>query len=85
MASLVYALCLLLSFACAALLWRGYRRSKAPLLLWSSICFIGLAINNLLLFFDLVLFTHLDLSLWRNLSAVLALAPLVYGLVWEAE
>jgi hypothetical protein len=85
MASVVYALCLALSVACALLLWRGYRKNGARLLLWSSLCFMGLATNNLLLIVDLVLFTNVDLAVWRNLSATVALAALVYGLIWEAE
>lgn len=85
MASTVYALCVLTSIACAVALWRGYRKSGAGLLLWSSLCFIGLAVNNMLLFVDLVLVPGLDLSVWRNATAVVALALLVFGLIWEAE
>ena len=49
MASVVYALCALTSLACAVLLLRAYRRSWARLLFWSGLCFVGLALNNVLL------------------------------------
>ena len=44
----VYGLCLLTSGLCAALLFRSYSRSRQPLLLWSALCFLLLAIANLL-------------------------------------
>jgi hypothetical protein len=84
MAITVYVLCAVTSIACAILLWRGYRRDSARLLLWSSLCFVGLAANNVLLFVDLVAVPGVDLSLWRNLTAVGGLALLVGGLVWES-
>ena len=40
MAETVYILCALTCMACAVLLLRGYRRSRARFLLWSSICFM---------------------------------------------
>jgi len=85
MAETVYILCFLTSAACAVLLLRGYRRSRMRFLLWSGLCFIALAANNLLLFLDLIVFTQVDLSLWRNLTALAAIALLLYGLVWDAE
>ena len=85
MAEAVYLLCALAGVACMLLLWRGYRRSGARLLLWSSLCFAGLSANNVILFADKVLFPHVDLSLWRALSALAGLLLLLYGLVWDAE
>lgn len=85
MAELVYILCFLASAACAVLLLRGFRRNQTRFLLWGGLCFIGLALNNLLLFLDLVVFKEVDLSLWRNLTALVGLALLLYGLVWDAE
>ena len=54
MAETVYALCALTSLACAALLLRGYVRSRVRLLLWSGLCFAFLFLNNVLLFVDKV-------------------------------
>lgn len=84
-ADLVYALCVLTSLACAVLLWRGYQGSRARLLMWSSLCFMGLALNNALLILDVRMLTAVDLSLWRTLPALVGIGLLVYGLVWDAE
>lgn len=85
LADIVYALCVLTSLACAVLLWRGYRRSHARLLMWSSLCFMGLAMNNALLIVDLHVLPDVDLSVWRTVPALIGIALLVYGLVWDAE
>ena len=47
---IVYGLCVITSAMCAWLLLRGYARSRVPLLMWSGLCFVGLTLNNLLLF-----------------------------------
>lgn len=85
MGTVVFALCALTSAACAFLLLRGFRRSGVRLLLWSGLCFLGLALNNLLLFIDLRVVPDADLSVWRTLPAVAGLAALLYGLVWESR
>jgi hypothetical protein len=85
LATLIYALCAFTSIACAILLFRGYRASRARLLLWAGLCFTGLALNNVLLFVDLGLAPEVDLSVWRSLPTLLGLALLTYGLVWEVE
>jgi hypothetical protein len=86
MAELVYILCMLTSAACAVLLLRSYRRARTQLLLWSSVCFIGLAVNNALLFLDLVVVgPSTDLTLIRNFTALVALMALLFGLVKNAE
>lgn len=85
MADVVFLLCAATSLACAVLLLRGYSRNRVPLLLWSSLCFVGLAVNNVLLVVDLIIVPERDLLLFRNLSGFLALALLVFGLVWDSE
>ena len=85
MANAVFLLCAATSLACAVLLLRGYSRNRVPLLLWSSLCFVGLAVNNMLLVLDLIVIPERDLSLLRFLSALVSLALLVFGLVWESE
>lgn len=85
MATLVYALCALTSLACAVLLLRGYSASRARLLLWSGLCFAGLALNNILLLIDKRVMPSMDLSLWRTLPAVAGVALLLYGLIWETR
>ena len=85
MAEAVYILCILTSFGCAGLLIRSYRRTKARLLLWCALCFVGLLINNLLLFIDLIMVREIDLSIARTLTALVAMAMLLYGLIWETK
>jgi hypothetical protein len=85
MAEAVYILCAATSLVCAILLARGYQRTRARLLLWSSLCFAGLVVNNLLLIVDFVVFKEADLTLWRTASALPALGVLLYGLIWDAR
>lgn len=86
MSSAVYGLCAITSLICAALLGRGYVRSKARLLLWSTLCFVMLTVNNVLLVIDrVVLVEEIDLYRLRLLTALVALALLVYGLVWDVD
>lgn len=85
MGTIVYALCGLTSIACAVLLLRGFAATRARLLLWAGLCFVGLALNNVLLFVDMRVVSEVDLSVWRSLPALAGLILLVYGLVWEAR
>ncbi|MEO8217608.1 MAG: DUF5985 family protein [Acidobacteriota bacterium] len=81
--SIIYALCALTSVTCAVLLLRGYFRNKVRLLLWSGLCFVGLGLNNVLLFIDVRVVPDVDLSVWRTLPALIGIAVLLYGLIWE--
>lgn len=83
MAEAVYTLCALTSILCAALLVRSWQRSRARILLWSSLCFVVLAANNLLLLIDRVFVPEVDLAVLRACTAVTALLILVIGLIWE--
>ena len=87
MASIVYILCALTSAACAAMLLRGYLRSRARFLLWSSLCFVALFINNLMLMIDRVVIPQRTLfpAEWRTAVALVGLSLLVFGLIWDAE
>jgi hypothetical protein len=84
MAIAVYMLCMLTSAFCAGLLLREYRRTSARLLLWSSLSFIAWAVNNALVFTDLVVLPGVDLSLVRGAAALTAVSLLLYALVWDA-
>ncbi len=81
----VYVLCALTSLACAVLLLRGYRRGRVRLLLWSGICFVGLALNNFLLIIDTNVIAETDLSIFRTLPALIGVGFLIYGLVWDSN
>lgn len=83
MAEVVYILCAFTSLFCAILLFRSYRQNRTRLLMWSTLCFVGLAINNLLLVVDLVLVAHIDFGLVRSGTAVASMFLLVVGLIWE--
>ena len=86
MPELVYVLCALTSVLCAGLLLRSYRANRTRLLLWSTLCFVGLAINNILLIVDLVLTPpDLDLRFLRSGSGVVGLALMTIGLIWESR
>jgi hypothetical protein len=82
-AEIVYVLCALTSLLAAFLLWRSYRRTGFPLLFWSSVCFVGLTANNIVLFLDTVIYPNLDLAVARTIPAVLGFGALLYGFIWE--
>jgi hypothetical protein len=79
----VYGLCALTSFACAVLLLRGWLRTRARFLFWTAAGFVGLALNNVGLFLDLVVFPATDLSVWRTMPAVIGMVALVCALAWQ--
>jgi hypothetical protein len=81
----VYLLCLVTSAVCAWLLARSYLRTRASLLLWTASCFGLLALNNLLLVADLLIFPDLDLAVPRQLATVAALGVLLTGFIRETE
>lgn len=80
----VYGLCALTSLLCSSLLFRGYRRSGARLLLWSALCFACFTLNNALVIVDVRVVPEIDLSLVRLLPAVVGISLLVYGLIWDS-
>lgn len=85
MAGLVYVLCTATALLCAGLLLRAYGRTKAPLLLWSGLCFACLTVNNAMLVADRLIFLDVDLSTWRLLPALAGMLLLLYGLIWHGE
>lgn len=82
---MVYLLCAATCLLCAALLYRGYRRSHVRLLLWSSLCFVGLLGDNVMLYVDLFVFPEMSLAIWRKLPGLFGMAVLLFGLIWESE
>jgi hypothetical protein len=83
-AEAVYILCVITSLACAALLIRAYLRAPSKLLLWSAVCFVGLAVNSILVVLDLLVFTEVDLRIARQLFATAGLFPLLIALILDA-
>jgi hypothetical protein len=85
MAAVIYALCTLTALGCSVLLLRGYRSSRARLLLWSGLCFAGLALNNALVIVDELAIPLADLSPWRIGIGVASMSVLLYGLIFETR
>lgn len=85
MAEAVYLLCAATGVACAVLLLRAHARTGTRLLLWSGLCFAGLALNNIVLVVDLIIVPEIDLSTWRLVPAAAGIVLLLFGLVWESE
>lgn len=85
MAILIYSLCTLTSLACAWLLLGSYRRTRHRLLFWSGASFIAMTVNNLFLVLDKVVFPDVYLLPVRQVSALVAMLLLLYGLIYEKE
>ncbi|MGH8316511.1 MAG: DUF5985 family protein [Steroidobacteraceae bacterium] len=86
MAEAIYILCAVTSILCAVLLYRGYRANRTRLLFWASLCFVFLAINNVILYLDLVVLpSQIDLFWYRNTAAVIGMLLLIFGLTWESR
>ncbi|MCK6450936.1 MAG: DUF5985 family protein [Alphaproteobacteria bacterium] len=85
MAALIYSLCALTALTCTWLLLQAWRRGRYRLLLWSGLCFAGLTLNNFLLVVDKLVLPLVDLSTLRASVALLSMAVLLYGLIWDTE
>ncbi len=85
MGPVVYMLGAFISLCCGVLLLRSYGHVKKGLLLWSGLCFVGLAISNALIFVDLVIFPQVNLYPMRLATAAASMLLLLYGLIWESE
>ena len=86
MLAIVNALGTLTVGLCAFLLLRGYARVGQRLLLWSGLCFVGLAVSNAVLFWDLVILSA-DVSFytWRLGIAAFSMLLLIYGLIFDSD
>jgi hypothetical protein len=85
MATFIYLMCAATALACAVLVLRSYRNTRHRLLFWCGLCFTGMFLANVLLIVDRLLVPEADLSTVRLSAALLALLPLLYGLVWEDD
>jgi hypothetical protein len=88
---IVYILCAATSLFCAVLLARGYLRTRARLLLWSTLCFVALFFNNILLWVDKVWLPDqtailgIEFPLLRAIFAFAGLSVLLFGLIWDSD
>lgn len=86
MAEIVYALCAIASWLCAVLLLRAYRRGGVRLLLWATICFAFLGLQNVLTFLDIIILpTEVNLSVLRGALGAVGVCALLYGIVNNGE
>ena len=84
MEGLVYLLCAATALICSVLLFRGFRRSGSRLLLWCGLFFLSLAVENLILYIDLILVPHIDLFTIRTSIALAGVTLFLAGLIWHS-
>jgi hypothetical protein len=77
-------LTLLTTLLCAGLLLRAYQNVRKRLLLWSALCFFGLAVSNALRIADLRILA-VDLYTYRLGTIAIAMGLLLWGLAWESQ
>jgi hypothetical protein len=85
MAGIIFILCALTSLTCSVLLFRAFWRGKTRLLMWSGLCFLGLALNNALLYVDVLVVPNIDLSVVRTIPALVGIICLIYGLIMDTR
>jgi hypothetical protein len=83
--TIVYSLCFLTSMLCAGLLGRMFVRSGARLLFWSAACFVLLAIANLIVVFDMLIFPDIDFRTLRLCLSLGAVSLLLFGFTWDND
>ena len=83
MPGIVFMLCMLTSLVSGILLRRAAQGASRQLLMWSAIFFFGMAVNNAILFADVLVGPELDLTLAANLVAAVSIFSLLYALIWE--
>jgi hypothetical protein len=82
----IYLLCAITSLICMILLAVAYRRTRSRLLFWSACCFVGLAINNALVFIDISINpVNVDLQLPRLITSLVGTSLLVYGFISDVD
>lgn len=83
--ALIYFVSFATSAVCAGLLVRSYLRTRARLLLWSSACFVLLALNSITVIVDFIVFPAIDLGVLRLGTSLAGVLALLYGFIWEAD
>ena len=81
MITALYILCFAVSATCALLLLRSWIRTRVPLLMWATIGFCGIALNNLLVVIDNTIAA--DLSAWRSVPTLAGLLVFIWGLAGD--
>ncbi len=85
MSEIIYFGSMLVSVICTILLTKSYRQSRARVLLWIALSFGFLALSNIFVFLDVIVFP--EVNMWgpivRNALLACAGSVLVAGLIWE--
>jgi hypothetical protein len=81
----IYTLCTVTSLLSAWLLLGGYRRNGRPLLFWSGVCFLLLAVSNGLNLIDRMTPPNLNLIPARLATALVAVLIILCALIWGGE
>jgi hypothetical protein len=81
----VFILCAATCLLCAIMLFRGYARTGVRLLFWSGLCFVGLMLDNAMLYVDEIIVPDYSLVIWRKIPGLIAIMLLLYGLVWDSK
>lgn len=81
--TVVYSLCFLASSICAWLLIMNFRRTGSRLLLWSGLCFVLLAANNLIVVLDMLVIQSTDFRVYRLILSMGAVSVLLFGFIWD--
>jgi hypothetical protein len=82
---IIYLLCVAASLLCAYLLVLAYRANRTEVLIWSALCFVLLAVNNLVIAIDILLLPTIDLTIVQLTTSLAAAAVLLYGFIWKLE
>jgi FtsH-binding integral membrane protein len=85
MGVVIYTLCALTCLMAAALLLRAYSRGRYRVLFWSGLCFVMLTVSNSLNVIDRITPPDLDFIPARLTTAVIAVALILFGLIWERD
>ena len=83
--TIIYSLCMLTALTCAWLLLQAYQKTRYRLLFWCSLFFSVSALNNVFLVLDKVIFSDVDLTVYRYAVALVGLCILLPGLILERE
>ena len=78
-----YLLCTGIALLSCVLLLRAYRRTGTRLLFWSGLCFGLLALSNTMVLVDKVFLPQIDAPEVRIGTALLGVALLLFGLIFE--
>ena len=81
----IYGLCMFTALLCAWLLLQAYQKTRYRLLFWCSLFFSIAALNNVFLVVDKLIFSDIDLTVYRYAVALLGLFVLLPGLILERE